>query len=136
MNAIRTAGTNTITRDRSRRGAIWKVSLIVMIAIVVLTCAGAAPVRAASLSMNRQQLVLFTGQHASLTVNGKKKGKLVKWRSSDKKIVRVDQKGTVTAVKKGKAAITARIGKMKLSCKVQRRLRPDRSLILTGPAGH
>lgn len=118
MNTFQTAGTDRRSRGGSRRGAIWKVSLIVMIAIVVPACAGATPVRAASLSMNRQQLVLFTGQHASLTVNGKKKGKLVKWRSSDKKIVRVDQKGTVTAVKKGKAAITARIGKMKLSCKV------------------
>ena len=117
MNTFQTAGTGRTGRGGSRRGAIWQMYLIVMIVTVMLAWAGAASVHAASLSLNRQQLVLFTGQHASLTVNGKK-GKLIKWRSSSKKTARVDQRGTVTAVKKGKTVITARVGKKMLNCKV------------------
>ena len=116
MNTLRAAGTDRMKRQRSRAGTVWRLGVIFM--VLMLVTGSAASIHAASLSLNRQQLVLFTGQHASLTVNGKKKGKTVKWRSSDRKTARVDRTGTVTAVKKGKAAITARIGKKKLSCTV------------------
>ena len=42
----------------------------------------------------------------------------VKWTSSDKKVAKVSSKGVVTGVKKGKATVTAKLGKKKYSCKV------------------
>ena len=42
----------------------------------------------------------------------------IKWSSSNKKVAKVNAKGVVTAVKKGTATITAKVGKKKLKCKV------------------
>ena len=42
----------------------------------------------------------------------------VKWSSSSKSVAKVSSKGVVTALKKGKATITAKVGKKKYSCKV------------------
>ena len=41
-----------------------------------------------------------------------------KYTTSNKKIVKVDSKGKITAVKKGKAKITVTVGKKKVVCVV------------------
>lgn len=43
----------------------------------------------------------------------------VKWTSSNKKVVKVDQNGTITALKTGKAKITAAINGAKVTCQVK-----------------
>ncbi len=54
--------------------------------------------------LNRDKTVITKGFTQKLSVSG---GKVEKWSSDNKKIASVDQKGKVTAKKKGKAAITA-----------------------------
>ena len=101
MNTFQTAGTDRRSRGGSRRGAIWKVSLIVMIAIVVLACAGAAPVRAASLSMNRQQLVLFTDYAAKEKQKEEEKAELDKERRAQGAFLAIKKKYGKNTILKG-----------------------------------
>ena len=67
--------------------------------------------------LNYSECVFHIGEKLKLKLEktGKKK---VKWKSSNKKIVSVTQKGKVTAKKKGKATITAACGKKKYKCKI------------------
>ncbi len=48
----------------------------------------------------------------------KKVYQTVKWKSSNPKVAKVDQKGKVTARKKGNAVIKAYVGKNTVSCKI------------------
>lgn len=43
----------------------------------------------------------------------------ITWKSSDNKIVKVDQKGKITAKKKGKAKIYAKVGDKTINCSIQ-----------------
>lgn len=61
------------------------------------------------LKLNKKKVTLFVGKSVRLKVKGTKKK--VKWKSSKKKVATVTSKGKVKAKKKGKARITAKIGK-------------------------
>jgi len=60
---------------------------------------------------------ICVGKKIKLKVEGT--AKKVKWSSSDKKIVKVDQKGNIRGLKKGTATITAKVGNKTLKCKVK-----------------
>ena len=104
---------------------ILKLSLGFMIALVLffgnvsmgpLTEHDVTEVHAAKIKLNKTKLSLYVKKTATLKVNGTKKK--AKWSSSSKKVATVSNKGKVTAVKAGKATITAKIGKKKYKCTV------------------
>ncbi|MDE6568544.1 MAG: Ig-like domain-containing protein, partial [Lachnospiraceae bacterium] len=73
-------------------------------------------VKAKKVTLNKTKLTLTVGKKAKLKLQNCKKK--VKWSSSKKKIATVNKKGVVKAKKKGKAKITAKVGKKKYICKV------------------
>lgn len=52
-------------------------------------------------------------------VSSNLKKSTIKWKSSNKEVVTVTKTGKIKAIGKGKATITARIGKLKVKCKVK-----------------
>ena len=66
--------------------------------------------------ISAKELSLTKGQSAALSVKNSRKK--VKWVSSNKKVVSVNGKGTVKALKKGTAIVTAAVGKKKYKCSV------------------
>lgn len=66
--------------------------------------------------LNKKSTTIQVGKTVQLKVNGTKKK--VSWSSSNKKIATVTNKGKVKGIKAGKATITAKVEKKKLSCKV------------------
>lgn len=70
---------------------------------------------AASPSLNKKKVTLTTGKAVRLKV---RRGKASGWASSNPKVARVTKTGKVLAISEGKAKITVRAGKKRLSCKV------------------
>lgn len=73
--------------------------------------------------LSKSKLTITAGKTATLSV--KNANKKVKWSTSKKKVVKIGKasgakkdKVTLQAVKKGKAVITAKVGKKKLKCKI------------------
>lgn len=66
--------------------------------------------------LNKTKLSLKVGETAKLTLSGT--DSKVTWSSNKKKIATVSKTGTVTAVGKGTAIITATVNKKKYTCKV------------------
>lgn len=73
-------------------------------------------VYAKSTRLNKKSTTIQVGKTVRLKVNGTKKK--VSWSSSNKKVATVTSKGKVKGIKAGKAIITAKVEKKKLSCKV------------------
>lgn len=78
---------------------------------------------AAKPKLNKKKLSVTKGDTATLTV--KKAKKKVKWSTSKKKIVKITKvsgkkksQAVIKGVKPGKAVVTAKVGKKKLTCKV------------------
>ena len=68
------------------------------------------PIRATSIALNHDELTLYAGEKATLTATvmpGNATDKSVSWASSDEKVVKVSQKGELTAVGTGRAQVTA-----------------------------
>lgn len=86
----------------------------------VLVLAGVfqgTPAQAAKkVAISKKSAVLYKGKTLKLKVKNTKKK--VKWSSSNKKVATVSSKGLVKAKKKGKATITAKVGKKKYKCKI------------------
>lgn len=77
-------------------------------------------VEVSSVTLNKTELPLYVGESESLSVTVKPDDatyKTVSWSSSDPSIAKVEN-GTVTAVKKGTATITATAGDKSASCSV------------------
>lgn len=94
------------------------LALIACLAAPALLPAGLNPAftaRAAA-ALNKHKATLYTGKTLQLKVTGATKG--VKWSSSRPKVAKVDQKGLVTALKAGKATITAKVDGKKLTCAI------------------
>ena len=70
----------------------------------------------AAAKISRKTVTLAAGKTVRLSVKGTKKK--VKWSSSKKSVAKVNKNGKVTALKEGKAVITAKVGKKRLKCKV------------------
>lgn len=76
---------------------------------------------AKSVRINKSAVTVKVGKHVQLKAVMKpaKSSDRLKWSSSDKKIARVDNKGRVTGVKKGKATVTVKASSGKTAkCKV------------------
>lgn len=71
---------------------------------------------AATTKINKKSLTLTPGKHYTLKVKGIS-GKIA-WKSSNKKIATVNQKGKVTAKQAGKVKITATVKSRKFTCQV------------------
>ena len=68
------------------------------------------PIRATSIALNHNVLTLYAGDKATLTATIKPSNatdKSVSWASNNEKVVKVSQKGEVTAVGTGRAQVTA-----------------------------
>lgn len=77
--------------------------------------------QAASLSLNKSAVTLYTGKASkTATIKATVAGanKTVTWKSSNDKIAKVDKNGKITAVKAGKATITATANGISKSVKV------------------
>lgn len=72
-------------------------------------------------TINKSNLEISVGQTYRLKIKGT--SKKPRWVSSDRSIVSVNKKGTVTGKKDGSAKVTAKIGKQKWTCKVRVRSR-------------
>lgn len=74
-------------------------------------------VEAASMKMNKTSLTLCVGGTYKLKV--KNATKKATWSTSNKKVAKVNKNGTVTALKTGKATITAKVGNKKFKTTVK-----------------
>lgn len=96
------------------------VAIIMMLACTATCFASAAPtaVEAASAKINYSKKTLYVGRTVKLRIKYSKT--TYTWTSSNSKVAKVAADGTVTAVKKGTATITAtsKSGKTKFTCKV------------------
>lgn len=68
----------------------------------------------AKVRISKKKLTLEVADKYALKLKGAK-GRVV-WKSSKPKVAKVNKKGKVTALKKGKTTITARMGKRKYKC--------------------
>lgn len=74
-----------------------------------------------SLNLNKESISLTEGESETLAVSILPEDATVqnlKWHSSNEQIVRVDDEGKVTAIKKGEATITVEVGDKSASCRV------------------
>lgn len=82
-----------------------------------LTTAQAATATSGTkVKLNKTKATIYNGATLQLKLKGT--NEKVKWSSSSKKIATVDKNGKVTAKKKGKATITAKVGNKKYTCKL------------------
>lgn len=81
--------------------------------MVMLICVFVMPVSASAAKMNKKSATMYTGKTFQLKVTGT--SKKAAWSSSRKSVVKVNQKGKITAVKKGSAVIRAKNWKEDLS---------------------
>lgn len=102
-------------------GGIYMKKIIACTLCVSLLSAGltysSVTLSASKIKLNKTKLTMTKGQTYKLIV--KNNNKPVKWSSSKKKVASVTKKGRVTAKKKGKTNITAKIASKKLICKVK-----------------
>lgn len=96
------------------------IVLTVILSVFVPSVLPAAELPAAqaatTVKINKSKLSLTAGKTYTLKITGTKKQ--VTWSSSNKKAATVSKTGKVTAVKAGKATITAKAGGKKYTCKV------------------
>lgn len=69
--------------------------------------------------MNQKSATMYVGSSLTLKVKNVKKKAKIKWKSSNKKAVKVSQTGKLKAVKTGKATITAKVSGKTVKCKVK-----------------
>ena len=93
-----------------------KKTLMLLLLVTLLFSLVPAHSTAASPKLKKQSITLLTGQTFKNSVSNAKK---VKWSTSNKKVATVNKNGTIKALQKGTATITATISKKKLKCKVK-----------------
>lgn len=90
---------------------LLSILLTLVICFVLLS---PSSVDAATIKLNKTNLILNEGNTYQLKVSGTTK--TIKWASSNKSIATVSSKGKITAVKAGTATITATVATKKLTC--------------------
>lgn len=85
-------------------------------AVLLLAFSSIAPASAVKVGLNKRSLELEVGETFTLKVKGTKKKP--KWKSKDKSVATVNQKGKVVAKEEGITYIIATIGKKRYQCKV------------------
>lgn len=103
-----------IEEGNEKMGKIKKiVSIVLILALAVMMM----PVNAnAAVKLNTTKKTIEVGQSVTLKVTGTTQK--VTWKSSNKKVATVTQKGKVTGKQEGKATISAKVGKKTLKCKI------------------
>lgn len=92
------------------------LALTVPAILPLATSTNVVTVEAANPAISQKSAKLLTGQSLKLKVSNKGKNK-IKWSTNKSKVATV-KNGTVTAVGKGSAVISAKVGKKTLKCKV------------------
>ncbi len=82
------------------------------------TTATTAKATTVKYKLSKTKATLKKGKTLKLTVKKLQEGDVVTWKSSKTSVAKVSKTGKVTAKKAGKATITAKIGKKKLTCKI------------------
>ncbi len=94
-----------------------KIKKIVSIVLILALAVTMMPVNAnAAVKLNTTKKTIEVGQSVTLKVTGTTQK--VTWKSSNKKVATVTQKGKVTGKQEGKATISAKVGKKTLKCKI------------------
>lgn len=97
-------------------------SLLLVYGLLIGLTYTAGPSQAATIKLSKKKYTMYTGSSYTLKVKGSTKK--AKWSSSKKSVAKVDSKGMVTAVKAGKAKITAKVAGKKLVCNITVKKRP------------
>lgn len=92
------------------------VALLVIFMLFAVCFQGDVVSASSKVSLSKTKVSLYKGAISTLKVKGTSAN--VKWSTSNKKVATVSSKGKVTAKKKGKATITAKVGSKKLKCLV------------------
>ena len=92
------------------------ILLCLALVITMFSSPSQSMAKKTKIKLNKKKVTLVVGKSVRLKVKGTKKK--AKWKSSSKKVATVSSKGVVKAKKKGKAKITAKVGKKKLVCQV------------------
>ncbi|MDO4343892.1 MAG: Ig-like domain-containing protein [Eubacteriales bacterium] len=100
----------------TRKKLCWMPRFAVLL-VALLLAFGAGNVRAAgTVKLNKKSISIFKGKTYTLRMQGTTEK--VTWSSNKKSIATVNKNGKVTAKKKGKAVITAKVGSKKYTCSV------------------
>lgn len=98
------------------------VLLIFSVILSMLPCKDLAAKKKKKMKFNKTKITMKVGEDKYLKIKNNTKPKSVKWSISNKKVVYFDSKSEqdcwLVAKKAGTARITAKIGKVKLTCKV------------------
>lgn len=108
---------NTYFKKSTKRSVISMLSIAVTLCLLFsLLFPGKAVNAAPRMRLNKTAITLIQEKTVKLRVIGTKKK--VTWKSSNKKIAKVNKKGVVKALSPGKCTITAKVRGKKLKCKV------------------
>lgn len=101
---------------------IMSAVILSMTAPILMPAAESAAAQTTPVKISKKAVTLTAGKTVTLKVSGTKKA--VKWSTSNKAVATVTQKGTVKAIKKGTAKITATVDKKKYICTVTVKAKP------------
>ena len=108
---------NKYFKKSTKRSVISILSIAITLCLLFsLLFSGKAVNAAPRMRLNKTAVTLIQGKTVKLRVIGTKRK--VTWKSSNKKIAKVNKKGVVKALSPGKCTITAKVRGKKLKCKV------------------
>lgn len=108
---------NKYFKKSTKRSVISMPSIAITLCLLFsLLFPGKAVNAAPRMRLNKTAVTLIQGKTVKLRVIGTKRK--VTWKSSNKKIAKVNKKGVVKALSPGKCTITAKVKGKKLKCKV------------------
>lgn len=108
---------NKYFKKSTKRSVISILSIAITLCLLFsLLFPGKAVNAAPRMRLNKTAVTLIQGKTVKLRVIGTKRK--VTWKSSNKKIAKVNKKGVVKALSPGKCTITAKVRGKKLKCKV------------------
>ena len=108
---------NTYFKKSTKRSVISMLSIAITLCLLFsLLFPGKAVNATPRMRLNKTAITLIQEKTVKLRVIGTKKK--VTWKSSNKKIAKVNKKGVVKALSPGKCTITAKVRGKKLKCKV------------------
>ena len=96
---------------------ILKRFLPVMLIFILLSNAVTVDAKS-KIRLNKYSATIYIGKSVTLKVKGIDEDTTVKWTTGNKSVATVSKKGKVKGKKKGKATITAKVGKKKYMCVV------------------
>lgn len=95
---------------------ILKRTLPLLLIIIILLNSTASAEASSKIKINKTKATIYVGKSTTLKLTGTTD--TVKWKTSNKKIATVSQKGKVKGIKKGKVTITATVNKKNYKCVV------------------